>query len=115
MLDEIDEEHRNGIYHRPNEHYLYGKIICGDCNSPYVRKTVLSKGERIKVWKCKGRLKGDCRNCIIKEETILECVAKELGLPPTKRIIEQCVGHIIVLPSGALEIELYDTESQMAV
>lgn len=119
MLDEIDEEHRNGIFHRPNEHYLYGKIICGNCNMPYVRKTVISKGERVRIWKCKDRLRGiegkGCKNAIIKETEIIEAIEKELGMIFSKRVVLSYVEQIIIMPNGFIKVKGYIEKMNIAV
>ena len=58
--------HRGG-----HPHFLYGKVFCGECGEPMLRKTWRTG----KVWVCRGRSKGKagngcmCRN--VREEELL--------------------------------------------
>lgn len=67
-----------GIRRQGNSHELYGRIICGCCGEPYIRRTFTSRtlmpdGSRTcKVWCCRGRVRGqNCRNPNIREEDLL--------------------------------------------
>lgn len=71
-------EHTHGIpdctlpvRFRGNSHPLFGKVICAECGSPYERKTIISGGEHIKIWRCKKK-KGGCHNRLIHEDTLNE-------------------------------------------
>lgn len=48
------------VGHRGGQpHFLYGKVFCGSCGSPMVRRTVNGTGEeKCKVWVCRERFKG---------------------------------------------------------
>ena len=64
----------NGARRQGNSHAWYGRILCGSCGQPYVRRTFHTKGaEAVKyhVWCCKGRTTGSgCRNPNVREEWI---------------------------------------------
>ena len=69
----------NGEYHP-----FYGKIICGECGTPFKRRTNTSKsGEHYKAWNCGDRQKGKkgngCRCRIIKEDELIDEVCAVLG------------------------------------
>lgn len=58
-----------------NSHALYGRIACGACGEPYVRRTFTSRDKSIhyKVWCCRGRAYGSgCKNPNIREDVLLE-------------------------------------------
>lgn len=71
-----------------NSHPLYGRIICGDCGSPYKRLKRTYKGETHFEWICKNRklkTKDDdekCHNRIIREDELLKEIK---ALLPAKR------------------------------
>lgn len=81
-------EKDTGCIPGPNSHPLYGRIICGDCGSPYKRLKRTYKGETYFEWICKNRklkTKDDaekCHNRIIREEDLLQEIKKLL---PVKR------------------------------
>ena len=58
---------------RQSSHPLFGKVICGECGSPYHRITVISNGASKKVWRCK-RLNGECHSHYMDEEKILKAI-----------------------------------------
>lgn len=67
-----------GIRRQGNSHELYGRIICGCCGEPYMRRTFTSRtampdgGRRCKVWCCRGRVRGSgCRNPNVREEILV--------------------------------------------
>lgn len=58
-----------------------GRIYCGECGEPLARITYGYKGHYRKVWKCKGRTKGNgCKNDVINEDELFEAVTQFLGL-----------------------------------
>lgn len=66
-----------------NVHFLYGKVICGNCGSRYRRRMKVKGKKRYHIWSCKDRMKGkaksDCRNRNIREDDILRAVCEKLG------------------------------------
>ena len=64
----------NGARRQGNSHAWYGRILCGSCGQPYVRRTFRTKGAKAvkyHVWCCKGRITGSgCRNPNVREERI---------------------------------------------
>ena len=79
----LEEQKEAGINRKSNSHFLYGKVFCSDCGSPMIRKTLMYKGERTKVWKCKEREKGKngngCLNDVIPESEIIKAIEEALG------------------------------------
>ncbi len=64
-----------GARKQGNSHELYGRIVCGSCGQPYMRRTFTSpRGDaHYKVWCCKGRTNGcGCKNPNIREDTLVE-------------------------------------------
>jgi len=65
-------------------HFLYGKLICADCGSLMLRRTVTGyKGVKYKAWNCKDRQQGTkgngCKMRIVKEEELLKTIADQMG------------------------------------
>ena len=66
-------------------HFLYGKVFCGECGAPFVRRTLKTKGDvYYKAWNCRERQKGQkgngCRCRLISEESLIAEIVKALGL-----------------------------------
>ena len=60
-----------GILPRKDSHPYYGRIICACCGRPYRRSTRKSKnGDLFPVWRCAGRIHGECSNRIIRESDL---------------------------------------------
>jgi len=62
---------------RRDRHWLAGKLICAECGQPYMRRTYRTRpgsDGSYKAWECKGRLYGDCKGPIIKEDKLLEII-----------------------------------------
>lgn len=67
--------HRGG---RP--HFLYGKIFCGECGEPMIRRTVNGPGgAKCKTWVCRSRNKGKCKGRNVKEENLMATIQNQLG------------------------------------
>lgn len=78
ILNKCEEEAKNGIYRTNGEHHeLYGKIFCGECGAPFVRRTFRDKkGNHYKAWNCRERQKGSGCVChAVREEKLMEMVA----------------------------------------
>lgn len=66
-------------------HFLRGRIFCGECGAPYVRrKRPIFKDYKtvghFYIWKCKTRWDGkNCRNRIIKEDELLKEIEDVCG------------------------------------
>ena len=79
------EERENGIMRGGDHHFLYGRVFCGECGSPYKRRTVTSSGQHYKMWNCRERQKGvkgngcKCRN--VKEEDLIAEICNALRWP----------------------------------
>lgn len=83
LLEQRKCERDAGMHIRESTHFLYGRLFCANCGSPYRRRTVtLSKG-RVKVWSCIERVKGKngngCRNTVVREDELLKAVSRNLG------------------------------------
>ncbi len=75
-----EEMMRNtGTHKQGNSHELYGRIVCGSCGQPYMRRTFTGRSAapdgntHYKVWCCKGRTHGSgCKNPNIREDVLIE-------------------------------------------
>lgn len=84
ILKQREEARRAGVYRRSREHHvLYGKLFCGACGAPFVRRTYQGRLGPYKAWSCKERQKGKhgngCQNRIIKEAELMQMLAEKLG------------------------------------
>ena len=77
------EERKNGVLRGGDHHFLYGRVFCGDCGSPYKRRTVTCGENRYKMWNCRERQKGvkgnGCKMRNIKEDDLIAEICNELG------------------------------------
>ena len=84
ILQQREEAAKAGIYKRSKEHHiLYGKVFCGECGAPYVRRTYRSGDRHYKAWNCKERQKGrkgnGCKNVILREDVLIQAILEKLG------------------------------------
>ncbi len=75
---------KNGIMGAGEHHFLYGKVFCGECGAPFVRRTLKTKGGVYrKVWNCRERQKGKngngCHCRFISEDELIAEIVKILG------------------------------------
>ena len=83
MLQERKELAKAGVYiTNRGHHFLYGKVFCGECGAPFLRRTF--KGAALyKAWNCRNRQKGKgkikCGNRFMREEELLNKIKGELG------------------------------------
>ena len=105
IFDEIDSNREKGIVTNCTQtHFLYGKVFCAECGSPYTRRTYTDrKGEHYKAWNCKDRQKGNrgngCKNRIVREDTLLKEIASKLGTEQFDRgAFDELVEQIIISP-----------------
>ena len=79
----IEELRSNGTRPYSSSHFLYGRILCGECGEPMVRRADKYKGEPKIDWVCRDQRKGKkgngCKNPIIPEEELLEALTEALG------------------------------------
>ena len=85
ILKERKELAKTGVYKTNREHhFLYGKVFCGECGAPFLRRT-FNGSTPYKAWNCRNRQKGKgkikCGNRFIREEQLLEQIQEELGWP----------------------------------
>ena len=74
----------SGIYKKRQNHFMYGRIYCGECGNLMVRKAFTYHGEKQKMWKCRERVKGSkgngCKNDVISEEELFKIILEHVGL-----------------------------------
>lgn len=95
-----------GMRNAGEHHFLYGKVFCGDCGAPFLRRTISPvSGERFKAWNCRERQKGvqgnGCKCRIVREEQLLEEIRQTLGwdaLDQERFSREVC--RVLILPDG---------------
>ena len=77
------ENLKNGIIGAGEHHFLYGKVFCGECGAPFVRRTMTKGGVYYKAWNCRERQKGPkgngCRCRRVSEEQLIAEIVKTLG------------------------------------
>lgn len=83
ILKERKELAKTGVYKTNREHhFLYGKVFCGECGAPFLRRT-FNGSNPYKAWNCRNRQKGKgeikCGNRFIREEQLLNQIQEELG------------------------------------
>ena len=96
ILQRREEAAKTGIYKRSKEHHiLYGKVFCGECGAPYVRRTYRSGDRHYKAWNCKERQKGrkgnGCKNVILREDVLIQAILEKLG---ESVLVEEVLGTI---------------------
>lgn len=94
--------HRGG---RP--HFLYGKVFCGTCGNPMLRRTVNGAGGmKCKVWVCRERFKGKkgngCKGENVKEKELMAVIKERIGEPAEN--MEQI--KRIMVTKGGVDVEL---------
>ncbi len=102
--------HRGG---RP--HFLYGKVVCGSCGSPMVRRTVNGTGGgKCKVWVCRERFRGKqgngCKGRNGKEEELMAVLEEKIGGPVTEENAG-CIRRVTVTEDG-MDIKIVDMPSK---
>lgn len=83
ILKERKELAKAGVYKTNREHhFLYGKVFCGECGAPFLRRT-FNGSTPYKAWNCRNRQKGKgeikCGNRFIREKQLLIQIQEELG------------------------------------
>ena len=83
ILKERKELAKTGVYKTNREHhFLYGKVFCGECGAPFLRRT-FNGSTPYKAWNCRNRQKGKgkikCGNRFIREKQLLDKIQEELG------------------------------------
>ena len=116
-LSKKEEEKKCGIYKRPNSHFFYGRILCGECGEPMIRRTERGKNGDAVYWICKDRRKGKkgngCKNLILPEEEVLEALTEALGyewngMENADEKIFDVLKTVRVYEDGTLSIELHE-------
>ena len=96
ILHQREVAAKAGIFKRCKEHHiLYGKVFCGECGAPYIRRTYRSRGGHYKAWNCKERQKGSkgngCKNVILREDVLIQAILEKLG---ESVLVEEVLGTI---------------------
>lgn len=106
----------NKTYNYGEYHPFYGKIICGECGTPFKRRTLSkSGGEKCKAWNCGDRQKGTkgngCKCRIIKEDELVEEILAQLGWTELDDArFEECVERVAVF-DDRIEVEMKEAMS----
>ena len=116
-LEEIKKERDNGIYRKHGSHFLFGRILCGECGEPMIRRVERKGGKETINWVCKDRRKGKkgngCKNLILPEEEVLEALAEALGyewngVENVDEKIFDTLKAVRVYEDGTLCVELHE-------
>lgn len=100
-IEQDEADRATGVYRNcTNTHFLYGKVFCAECGSPYTRRTFKSRqGESYKAWNCRERQRGKkgCKNSSIKEDLLLGAIAEALGVEELERgTFEEMVERVLI-------------------
>lgn len=97
ILEKRKELAKVGIHKTNREHhFLYGKVFCGECGAPFLRRTLKAAGgfktqSTYKAWNCRNRQKGKgnerCGNRFIKEEELMLFQLDEPEMVKTENIV----------------------------
>lgn len=115
ILEKRKELAKVGIHKTNREHhFLYGKVFCGECGAPFLRRTLKAAGgfktqSTYKAWNCRNRQKGKgnerCGNRFIKEEELIDAILRELEwLNMDQERFEKEVSKVLVYPDH-IEVE----------
>lgn len=115
ILERRKELAKVGIHKTNREHhFLYGKVFCGECDAPFLRRTLKAAGgsktqSTYKAWNCRNRQKGKgkerCGNRFIKEEELIDAILRELEWPTMdQERFEKEVSKVLVYPDH-IEVE----------
>ena len=94
-------------------HWLYGRVFCGECGEPMLRKSIKVKGEMQKVWKCRDRIQGSkgngCKCDVITEADLfyLICMQTRIKWPGIENITEMTfekVAEVKVFDGRRIEV-----------
>ena len=106
-LDTVDTDKAAGLVFNCTEtHFLYGKVFCEECGSPYTRRTFINrKGEHYKAWNCRQRQKGKkgngCKNSAVREEKLLAQIASALeSVEFDRTAFDLFVERVLITPDG---------------
>lgn len=99
-------------------HFLYGKVFCADCGSPFTRRTFTGyKGVKYKAWVCSdrqlGRRGNGCMMRTIKENDLLAELCRQMGWEQfDEEGFERSVERVVVNADG-VEIVLKGSEKSV--
>ena len=116
-LEETKKERDSGIYRKRGSHFFFGRILCGECGEPMIRRVERKGGKETINWVCKDRRKGKkgngCKNLILPEEEVLEALTEALGYEwngvenADEKTFEK-IKVVRVYEDGTLDVELHE-------
>lgn len=112
----VRDNEKNRSFCYGEYHPFYGKIICGECGTPFKRRTNTTKsGEHYKAWNCGDRQKGQkgngCKCRIVKEDELMRIVLEKLGWDEMdEKRFEETVERVLVF-DDKIEVELKEALS----
>ena len=112
QLQQRKELTKAGIKSGGDHHFLYGRVFCGLCGTPMVRRTTYLKNGSYKIWSCNERRKGSkgngCKLRKIKEDEMLNEIQRLMGIPAEQPFPEstflEIVNKVLIFPDH-IEIE----------
>ena len=106
LLSQRTEMAKAGVTWKPgSSHFLRGKVFCGECGAPFMRKNT-GRGKWVKkAWCCKERFKGKngngCRNRIILEDMLIQMIEEQTGQP-----VDDSFNGRVVVYQDRIEVSL---------
>ena len=107
----VRDNENNRQYCYREYHPFYGKIICGECGTPFKRRTLRAKsGDHYKAWNCGERQKGKngngCKARVVKEDDLMEEILEQLGWDEMDdERFEETVSQVLVF-DDRVEVEM---------
>ena len=112
----VRDNENNRQYCYREYHPFYGKIICGECGTPFKRRTLRAKsGDHYKAWNCGERQKGKngngCKARVVKEDDLMEEILEQLGWDEMDdERFEETVSQVLVF-DDRVEVEMKEALS----
>lgn len=100
------EQLASGVHPNARSHPLYGRVYCGSCGAPLMRKTRYQRDKSVqKVWVCRGRDRGSgCRLRSVKEEELLAEISRQCGMDADTITPEQVLKEVWRVDVGQKEV-----------
>ncbi len=94
----LQERQEAAVQFNPGRsHFLYGKIYCSECGSPYMRRNV----GKHKTWVCRERFKGHgCKGRNIREDKLMDEIAKQMGWNEVTKEKAEAIDRVTIYPES---------------
>lgn len=113
-LGELKDLRDKGIHRTSRSHFLFGRIFCGECGEPMIRRIRSYNGDDKISWICRDRRKGKkgkgCKNLIVPENELMEAVCSAVGkewrgMDDVGEEMFEELGDVRIFGDGNIEVE----------